>query len=56
MTRPISNEGLPLAGIRAVCVTGIWAGPYANQLLADWGCEVIQLESIQRRQLHTQGF
>ena len=50
------NEGLPLAGIRAVCVTGIWAGPYANQLLADWGCEVIQLESTQRRQLHTRGF
>lgn len=56
MTSPIPNEGLPLAGIRAVCVTGIWAGPYANQLLADWGCEVIQLESIQRRQLHTRGF
>jgi crotonobetainyl-CoA:carnitine CoA-transferase CaiB-like acyl-CoA transferase len=56
MSSPISNAGLPLEGIRAVCVTGIWAGPYANQLLADWGCEVIQVESTQRRQLHTRGY
>jgi crotonobetainyl-CoA:carnitine CoA-transferase CaiB-like acyl-CoA transferase len=56
MSKPVPDQGLPLAGIRAVCLTAIWAGPYASMLLADWGCEVIKLESTQRRQLQTRGF
>ena len=56
MVCPVPNEGLPLAGIRAVGVTAVLAGPYASQLLADWGCEVISVESTQRRQLQTRGF
>ena len=56
MKGPISNEGLPLEGIRAVCVTAVWAGPFAAQILGDWGCEIIHVESIQRRQLHTRGY
>jgi crotonobetainyl-CoA:carnitine CoA-transferase CaiB-like acyl-CoA transferase len=56
MSSPVPNEGLPLEGVRAVCVTGIWAGPFASELLADWGCEVIKVESTQRRQLQTRGF
>ncbi|MFC1533140.1 CaiB/BaiF CoA transferase family protein [Thermodesulfobacteriota bacterium] len=56
MVCPVPNKGLPLEGIRAVCVTAIIAGPYASQLLADWGCEVIKFESTQRRQLQTRGY
>lgn len=56
MAAPIPNKGLPLAGIRAVCITTVWAGPFTSQLLADWGCEVIRVESTQRRQLQTRGF
>jgi len=38
-------SGLPLQGVRIVDVTVIWGGPYATQLLADWGAEVIRVES-----------
>jgi crotonobetainyl-CoA:carnitine CoA-transferase CaiB-like acyl-CoA transferase len=56
MDKPVPNQGLPLAGIRAVCVTAVWAGPFASQFLADWGCEVIRVESTQRRQVNTRGY
>jgi crotonobetainyl-CoA:carnitine CoA-transferase CaiB-like acyl-CoA transferase len=56
MISPVPNEGLPLAGIRAVGVTAVIAGPFASQFLADWGCEVIRVESTQRRQLQTRGY
>jgi len=38
---------LPLDGIRIVELTQIYAGPYASTLLADWGAELIRLETIQ---------
>ena len=38
---------LPLSGIRVVDLTQAWAGPYAALLLADWGAEVILVESRQ---------
>ena len=38
---------LPLQGVRVLEITQIWAGPYACQLLADWGAEVIRVESTQ---------
>ncbi len=56
MASPVANQGLPLAGTRAVCLTSVWAGPFAAWLLADWGCEVINVESTQRRQLQTRGY
>ena len=41
------RQELPLAGVR-VLELGVWvAGPAAGALLADWGAEVIKIESPQ---------
>jgi crotonobetainyl-CoA:carnitine CoA-transferase CaiB-like acyl-CoA transferase len=53
--RPVSGERLPLNGKRVLSITSVWSGPYASQLLADWGCEVIRVESIQHWQISTRG-
>ncbi len=42
-TKP--DQSLPLAGMRIIDFTVVFAGPYGTMQLADWGAEVIRVES-----------
>src|SRR6266851_9380170 len=46
MTTP--RDHLPLRGVRVVDLSEVWAGPMAASYLADWGAEVIRVESYPR--------
>lgn len=52
---PVTSGGLPLDGVRIVDFTVVWAGPFAAQILAEWGAEVIRVESTKYFQPSTRG-
>ncbi len=47
---------LPLEGIRIADFTNVYSGPYATMLLADFGAEVIRVESLQYFPMATRGY
>ncbi len=52
---PAKRERLPLEGVRILDFTVVFAGPYSTMHLAEWGAEVIRVESLQHFASNTRG-
>ena len=52
---PTSETNAPLAGVRVLDLTRYLAGPFASMLLADYGADVVKIESRQGREFRIPG-
>lgn len=55
MASETSRRAAPLAGVRVLDLTRYLAGPFATMLLADYGAEVVKVESRKQREFQTPG-
>jgi len=55
MTQPASDAVAPLAGVRVLDLTRYLAGPFATMLLADYGADVVKVESRKEREFQVPG-
>jgi len=44
----VPRDGLPLSGVRVIDLGQVWAGPLLARYLADWGADVIAVETHTR--------
>ena len=47
-TNPAPGSALPMAGLRVLDLTSVWAMPYACGAMTDFGAEVIKIEGLSR--------
>ncbi len=45
-TEVATARWLPLEGVRVLDLGVVWAGPFATQLMAEWGAEVLKMEPV----------